>query len=241
MTELHENSFLQFSKIKTKQGYFHKIKISHNSKRCIYYNPIVCTSQRAVNDPPSHLPRHDAVHCLQCMWMYCYPHLLTATILTPLYLMCIIGSKNMLLVRFYLLCYGYESTFCWLTKQWSILDVCIVTQITNLKYNGDQKTVFVTACFSIVSSLRASSSFGGDRKTSHALCTQGDTREALARSRVLSWITLARHSKWGNFSQAKLLHGQVLQYIHEISIIEESLNWKCLQMKVTNKTMSTCS
>ena len=61
--------------------------------------------------------------------------------------MCIIGSKHMLLVRFYLLCYGYESTFCWLTKKWSVLDVCIVTQISNLKYNRDQKTVFVTVCF----------------------------------------------------------------------------------------------
>ena len=119
--------------------------------------------------------------------------------------------------------------------------MCIVTQITNLKYNRDQKTVFVTACFSIASSLRASSSFGGDRKTSHALGRQRDTRGALARSRVLSWITLARHLTWGNFSQAKLLHGQVLQYIHEISVIEEGLHWKCLQMKVTNKTMSTCS
>ena len=69
------------------------------------------------------------------------------SILTPLYLMCIIGSKHMLLVRFYLLCYGYESTFCWLTKKWSVLDVCIVTQISNLKYNRDQKTVFVTVCF----------------------------------------------------------------------------------------------
>ena len=110
------------------------------------------TSQRAFSDPPSHpLPpptRHDAVHCLQCMWMYCCPHLWSAIVLTPLYLTCIIiGSKNMLLVRFYLLCYGYESTFCWLTKQWSILDVCIVTQITNLKYNRDKKTVFVTVCF----------------------------------------------------------------------------------------------
>ena len=147
MTELHENSFLQFSKIKTKQGYFHKIKISHNSKRCIYYNPIVCTSQRAVNDPPSHLPRHDAVHCLQCMWVYCYPHLLTATILTPFYLTCITGSKNMLLVRFYLLCHGYESTFCWLTKQWSVLDMCIVTQITNLKYNSGSEDGICNSLF----------------------------------------------------------------------------------------------
>ena len=189
------------------------------------------TSQRAFSDQPSHPlpPRHNVVHCLQCMWMYCCPHLWSATILTPLYLTCIIiGSKNMLLVRFYLLCYGYEGTFCWLTKQWSVLDVCIVTQISNLKYNRDQKTVFVTACFSIASSLRASSSFGADRKKSHALGRKRDTRGALARSRVLSWITLARHSKWGNFSQAKLLHGQVLQYIHEISLIEESLNWQCL-------------
>ena len=104
------------------------------------------TSQRVVSDPPSP-PRHDAVHCLQCMWMYCCPHLWTTTILTPLYLTCIIGSKNMLLVRFYLLCHGYEGTFSWLTKKWSVLDVCIVTQISNLKYNRDQKTVFVTACF----------------------------------------------------------------------------------------------
>lgn len=160
--------------------------------------------------------------------MYCCPHLWTTTILTPLYLMCIIGSKNMLLVRFYLLCYGYEGTFSWLTKQWSVLDVRIVTQISNLKYNTDQKTVLVTACFSIASSLREGSSFGGYCKKSHAVGRQRDTTGALARSRVLSWITIARHSKWRNFSQAKLLHGQVLQYIHEISIIEESLNWKCL-------------
>ena len=132
------------------------------------------------------------------------------SILTSLYLMCIIGSKHMLLVRFYLLCYGYESTFCWLTKKWSVLDVCIVTQISNLKYNRDQKTVFVTACFLIASSLRASSSFGGYRKKSHALGRQRDTRGALARSRVLSWITFTRHSKWRDFSQGKLLHGQVL-------------------------------
>lgn len=103
--------------------------------------------------------------------------------LTPFYRMCIIGRKNMLLVKFYLLCYGYESTFCWLTKKWSVLDVCIVTQITNLKYNRDQKTVFVTACFSIAASLRTSSSFGGYRKKSHADGTRRDTqRDKLVRA-----------------------------------------------------------
>ena len=136
------------------------------------------------------------------------------SILTSLYLMCIIGSKHMLLVRFYLLCYGYESTFCWLTKKWSVLDVCIVTQISNLKYNRDQKTVFVTVCFCL---------HLGD-----IVRSRPRSAGALARSSVLSWITFTRHSKWRDFSQGKLLHGQVLQYIHEISFIEESLNWQCL-------------
>ena len=136
---------------KLKQNKVISIKLRYPTIPSVVYIttifPIVCTSQRAVNDPPSHLPRHDAVHCLQCMWMYCYPHLLTATILTPLYLMCIIGSKNMLLVRFYLLCYGYESTFCWLTKKWSVLDMCIVTQITNLKYNSGSEDGICNSLF----------------------------------------------------------------------------------------------
>ena len=102
---------------------------------------LLLTSQRVVSDPPfqpTGMMQCTALNACECTAVHTYGQL---------HFNPFISHVHMFLVRFYLLCYGYESTFCWLTKKWSVLDVCIVTQISNLKYNRDQKTVFVTVCF----------------------------------------------------------------------------------------------